>query len=191
MHATVPTLDRIAPIGDHARDSTAELFDYHRELVLVMQHLIGADPLAQVAQTYLEGASVKEMGQFFQMVWDFLYADAAHAKQPLAKLERTFHGPGTGVTFFRSSWATDATWGALIGGPHTESHAHHDQGSLLFYKNGWLGYDANIASTSGIQQGEELHNLVRLVQGGTTLRMQESKSPGQTVSLADNASILH
>lgn len=191
MHATVPTMDRIAPIGDHARDSTAAFFDYHRELVLVMQHLVGADPLGAVAQTFLEGTSVKEMEQFFEYVWDFLYADPAHAKLPLTKLERTYYGPGTGVTFFRSAWTNDATWGALIGGPYTESHAHKDQGSLLFYKSGWLGYDANIESTSGIQQEEELHNLVRLVQGGATLRMQESKSPGKMVSLADNANVMH
>jgi hypothetical protein len=191
MHATVPTMDRIAPIGDHARDSTAAFFDYHRELVLVMQHLVGADPLADVAQTFLEGVSVREMGQFFEYVWDFLYADGAHAKVPLTRLARTYYGPGTGVTFFRSAWANDATWGALIAGPYTESHAHHDQGSLLFYKGGWLGYDANISSASGIQQGEELHNLVRLVQGGSTLRMQESKSPGVTVSLADASDVLY
>ena len=191
MHATAPTLDRIAPIGDHARDSTAAFFDYHREQVLVLQHLVGADPIGSVAQTFLEGASVKEMGQFFQFVWDFLYADAAHAKQPLATLERTYYASGTGTTFFRSGWAADATWGAVIGGPYTESHAHHDQGSLLFFKNGWLGYDAIISSASGIEQGEELHNLVRLVGGSGTLRMQESKSPGQTTALADDANVLH
>lgn len=191
MHATVPTMDRIAPFGDHSRDSTAEFFDYHRELVLAAQHLVGNDPLADIAQTFLEGVSVKQMGQFFLYVWDFLYADPAHAKQPLTKLSRTYYGPGTGMTFMRSGWTADATWGAVIGGPYTESHAHHDQGSLLFYKNGWLGYDANISSQSGIQQDEEMHNLVRLVQGTTTLRMQESKSPGQTMTLADTADLTH
>jgi hypothetical protein len=191
MHATVPTLDRIAPFGDHARDSEAKFFDYHRELVLAAQHLVGADPLSEVAQTFLEGASINQMEQYFLYVWDFLYADPAHAKQPLSKLSRTYYGPGTGMTFMRSAWTNDATWGALIGGPYTESHAHHDQGSLLFYKNGWLGYDANIASASGIAQEEELHNLVRLVEGGSSLRMQESKSPGQTVSLADTGDVVH
>src|SRR5436305_6402201 len=31
LHQIVPTYDRVAPIGDHARDSTAALFDYHRD----------------------------------------------------------------------------------------------------------------------------------------------------------------
>lgn len=191
MHATTPTLDRIAPFGDHSRDSTAEFFDYHRELVLAAQHLIGKDPIGEVAQTYLEGVSIKEMGQRFLFVWDFLYADPSHAKRPLTKLAPTYYAPGTGMTFVRSGWGKDATWGAFIAGPYTESHAHHDQGSLLFYKNAWLAYDSNIASSSGIEQEEENHNLVRLVQGTTSLRMQESKSPGKTTSLADTGDVVH
>lgn len=191
IHATTPTLDRIAPFGDHSRDSTAEFFDYHRELVLAAQHLIGKDPVGEVAQTYLEGVSIKEMAQRFLFVWDFLYADPSHPKQPLTKLASTYHGPGTGMTFVRSGWGKDATWGAFIAGPYTESHAHHDQGSLLFYKNGWLAYDANIASSSGIELEEETHNLVRLVEGTASLRMQESKSPGQTTSLADTGDVVH
>ncbi len=192
IHATVPTMDRIAPIGDHARDSTASFFDYHREQVLVLQHLLGKDdPLTDVAQTFLEGVSVKEMGQAFEYVWDFLYAEPSHAKAPLSKLPKTFHGTGTGVTYFRSGWTADATWGALIAGPYTESHAHHDQGSLLFYKSAWLAADELLETHSGIVQEEELHNLVRLVKGGKILRMQAEKSPGVTTALHDEARHLY
>jgi hypothetical protein len=192
IHCTVPTLDRVAPIGDHARDSTAAYFDYHREMVLVLQKLIGPDDrLGDVAQTFLEGASVKQMGQFFEYVWDFFYSEPSHAKLPLTTLAHTYYGPGTGYTFMRSGWGTDATWGTLIGGPYTESHAHHDQGSLLIYKNRWLAYDQNINSNSGIEQGEELHNLVRLVSGGQVLRMRSEQSPGQTVALSDDANFAY
>ncbi len=192
IHSTVPTLDRVAPIGDHARDSTASFFDYHREQVLVLQKLLGpGDQLGDVAQTFLEGVSVKEMEQFFEYVWDFLYADPNHAKLPLEKLPTTYYGPGTGYTFLRSSWAKDATWGALIAGPYTESHAHRDQGSLLIYKNTWLAYDQNVSSTSGIEQDEQLHNLVRLVQGGQPLRMRAEKNPGRTVALSSDDSVVY
>ncbi|RYE74696.1 MAG: hypothetical protein EOO80_16730, partial [Oxalobacteraceae bacterium] len=34
INATVPTLDRFAPIGDQSRNSVPELYDYHRRLVL-------------------------------------------------------------------------------------------------------------------------------------------------------------
>src|SRR4029453_10464979 len=33
VHATVPTLDRFAPIGDLSRDSIPNIFDYHEMLV--------------------------------------------------------------------------------------------------------------------------------------------------------------
>ena len=33
VHATVPTLDRFAPIGDQSRSSIPSLFDYHENLV--------------------------------------------------------------------------------------------------------------------------------------------------------------
>jgi hypothetical protein len=192
MHSTVPTFDRIAPIGDHARDSEAMFFDYHREQVLVLQKLLGSgDQLGDVAQTFLEAASVKQMEQFFEFVWDFLYSDPNHAKLPLAKLPNTYYGSGTGFTFFRSSWQNDATWGALIGGPFTESHAHRDQGSLLIYKNHWLAYDQNVSSSSGLEQDEDMHNLVRLVSGGETIHMRAEKNPGQTVALSDDANFVY
>jgi hypothetical protein len=177
MHATVPTLDRLAPIGDHARDSTAALFDYHRSYVLELAHLLGpTDPLSDVAQTWLESCSVPEMSQRFMFIDDFLYADAAHAKRPLSDLHPTYHGKGTGNVFFRNGWATTDTWGAFMAGPFTESHAHRDQGSLLIYQGEWLAYDQNINSHSGIYQNEEAHNLVRIRQNGETVTMMNGSA---------------
>ncbi|APR81524.1 Fibronectin type III domain protein [Minicystis rosea] len=169
---TVPTLDRIAPIGDHARDSTAALFDYHRSYVLTLAHLLGpSDPLSDVAQTWLDDCSVPEMEQRFMFLDDFLYYDPMHAKRPLSDLHPTYYAPGTGSVFFRDGWSKTATWGAFLAGPFTESHAHRDQGSLLVYRGEWLAYDENILSHSGLRQEEESHNLVRIQQGGATVTM--------------------
>jgi hypothetical protein len=108
-------------------------------------------------------------------VHDFLYELPGAEGKPLAGLGRVWYGPGVGQVFARSSWDRSATWLGFIAGPYTQSHAHRDQGSLLLYKEGWLAYDAMIESKSGIGQGEELHNLVRLdgltQQGGTTARL--------------------
>lgn len=177
IHMTVPTLDRIAPIGDHARDSTAALFDYHRAYVLVLAHLLGAgDPLSAVAQTWLESSSVPEMSQPFMYITDFLYAEPAHEKRPLSDLHPSYYASGTGSVFFRSGWSTGASWGAFLAGPFTESHAHRDQGSLLVYRNEWLAYDQNISSHSGIVQDETAHNLVRIEQGGSVVQMHNGAS---------------
>jgi hypothetical protein len=180
LHYTVPTLDRIAPIGDHARDSTAALFDYHRSYVLILQRLLGPeDPLAQVAQSWLDSCSVPEMSQGFMFARDFLYYDEAHPAAPLDTLHTAYHAPGAGSVFWRSGWASDASWAAFIAGPYTESHAHRDQGSLLIYRNEWLAYDQNLESHSGLVQAEQAHNLVRIDDGGETITMV----PGQASEL--------
>lgn len=186
LHATVPTLDRIAPIGDHARDSTAALFDYHRRYILTLQRLVGpSDPLATVAQTFLDSCSVPEMANGFMYIHDFLYDDEAHAATPLDSLHTAYHAPGTGGIFWRTGWTTDATWAAFIAGPFTESHAHRDQGSLLIYRNEWLAYDQNIESHSGLAQMEQAHNLVRIEEGGETVTMVPYQDPSELVALRD------
>ncbi len=168
MQQTVPTLDRVAPTGDHSRDSTAALFDYHRHYAQVLAHLFDANELAPVAKTWLDECSVPEMSQQFMRVWDFLYARPGAPRAPLSRLHRVYHGPGTGQLYARSSWDRDATWLGVVAGPYTESHAHHDQGSFLVYRRTWLAYDANVDSHSGIEQAEAMHNVVEL--DGKTMR---------------------
>lgn len=190
IHFTVPTQDRIAPIGDHARDSTASLFDYHRSYMMILSSLVGpSDPLSDVTQTWLDDCSVPEMDQPFMYIDDFLYYDPAHQKSPLSALHPTYYAKGTGSVFFRNGWDKDASWGAFIAGPFTESHAHRDQGSLLVYRGEWLAYDQNILSHSGIYQNEEAHNLVRIQDGNNTITMANGSST--LTALHDAADFLY
>lgn len=172
IHATTPTLDRLAPIGDHARDSTAALFDYHRGYLLELIDLYPADPVAGSAVQYLSDCSVPEMDQPFQYLYDFLY-DPTVAAAPLERLGTVYHGVGTGHVYARSGWSEDASYLAFIGGPYTESHAHQDQGSFVLFSGEWLAFDENVLSHSGIVQGTEVHNLVRLERDGEPLPMRE------------------
>lgn len=186
LHSVVPTLDRLAPIGDHARDSTAALFDYHRAYALVLARLYRGTPEAGVLIDFVNRCSVPAVTQLFQRWVDFLY-QPTQAPKPLADLALTYHGAGTGHVFSRSSWTSDATWVHFTAGPYTESHAHRDQGQLLLFKREWLGFDANMASRSGINQEEHFHNLVRLERNGTFLRQREGAGPAQLYGLADDA----
>jgi hypothetical protein len=170
IHAIVPTLDALAPTGDHSRDSTAALFDYHREYLLVGAALYPDDRVSGVSRSLLERSSVPRMSQGFNYVHDFLYAPRAAKSETGTTLSTTYWAPGTGQLYMRSGWNRDATYLAFSCGPYTESHAHRDQGSFVLFNRGWLAYDQNIASHSGIEQDEEMHNLVRLVQGGTTVK---------------------
>lgn len=190
MHETVPTLDRIAPIGDHARDSTASLFDYHREYGAALAWLYRSDELAKPMRTWLADCSVPEMSQGFEYVFDFMYRDPDGLSEPLSKLSTTYFGAGTGHLYARSAWETNATWIGFLMGPYTESHAHRDQLSFLFYKDSWLAYDANIDAHSGIFQGETAHNLVRMEKGGNVLSQHEGNA-STVLALADSAEFLY
>jgi hypothetical protein len=170
MHSVVPTLDRLAPTGDHARESTAALFDYHREYLLELEALFPTERLSGVARTMLEQSSVPQMQQSFMYFADFMYEQPDLPARPLKELSTMYWGPGTGQLMMRSSWDKSATYSNFICGPYTESHAHRDQGSFVMFKGNWLAIDANVFSHSGIEQDEELHNLVRFEVNGKTVK---------------------
>ncbi|MDP3824339.1 MAG: hypothetical protein Q8R33_22955 [Burkholderiales bacterium] len=187
IHSIVPTLDRLAPTGDHARDSTAALFDYHREYLMVLMALFPDEPLSGVARTLLERSAVPQMKNSFMYYVDFLYDQPGIKARPLTDLATTYYGPGTGQVMMRSAWEPSATYANFICGPYTESHAHRDQGSFVIYKGAWLATDSNVFSRSGIEQDEELHNMVRFETGGATVKQR----PGTTCALNALADTAH
>jgi hypothetical protein len=190
MHSTVPTLDRVAPTGDHARDSSAALFDYHRDYLLELMALFPKERLSGMAKTFLAGSSVPVMKQGFNAYIDFLYGDSHVQAQPLSDLSTTYWGAGTGQLMMRSAWkpapSTTATFANFICGPYTESHAHRDQGSFVLYRGGWLLNDANMQSSSGIEQGEEMHNQLRFEMAGVSVK-QNNGAGCRLTALVDNA----
>jgi Bacterial Ig-like domain len=165
LHAIAPTKDRLAPIGDHARDSSAAFFDYHRELLLALNALYRGTSLAARVATELPGMigedGVQGRMRFSQnFIWDFLYEEPTPGT-PMS-LNTTYHALGTGHLFVRSSWNADATWLGFLAGPYSQSHAHKDGLSVLLYKRDWLMHDLNIGSSSGLEQGMDMHALVKL-----------------------------
>ncbi len=77
-----------------------------------------------------------------------------------------YHAAATGHLFARTGWNTNASWLEFDAGPYVESHAHQDQGSFTLYQNTWLAVTENIWSHSGIQQGTDVHNVLRFEQNG-------------------------
>ena len=156
VHATVPTLDRFAPIGDQARVSVPELYDYQRRLVLEARALSRDPKRLALASWWLDHISVREMGGF-NAVYDLLPAgDAAGAPTDL-----TYLAEGVGHLFARTGWDEDAMWLAVVAGPYNESHAHQEQGGFTLFARDWLAVTENIWSHSGIQQGTETNNVLR------------------------------
>jgi hypothetical protein len=191
IHAIVPSLDRLAPTGDHSRDSKAELFDYHRHYLQILIALFPKERLASAAKSLLAASSVRSMQHAFMAYSDFLYEAPDVAPAPLAELSTTYWGPGTGQLSMRASWEPSATYANFICGPYTESHAHRDQGSFVVYKGAWLAYDANIDAHSGIEQDEFNHNLVRIEQGGAPVKQVEGAPPCKLLALHDDALVTY
>ena len=132
-------------------------------------------------------SSVPRMANYFMYYSDFLYDQTDLPAQPLTNLATAYWGSGTGQFPMRSSWARDAAFANFICGPYSESHAHHDQGSFVLFKGNWLAYDSNVASASGIEQDENLHNLVRIEQNGTVMRQREGAPQCQMLALTETA----
>ena len=187
LHNLVPTLDRLAPTGDHARDSTAALFDYHRHYLQALIALYPQERLSAVARTALDLSSVPRMRYSYDYYSDFLYALPTLPAASLSELSTAYWGPGTGQVMMRSGWDPAAAYANFICGPYTESHAHRDQGSFVLFRGDWLAWDGNITSASGIEQGEEQHNLVRMVRAdGVAVTQRAETSPCRLLALAHN-----
>ena len=157
-HATVPTLDRFAPIGDQSRVSVPELYDYHRRLVLEARALADDAQARALASWWLHRIAVAKMRNGFNARFDLLPAGDAGALPPAVLFH---HARGVGHLFARSDWTPDAMWLAFVAGPYTESHAHQEQGGFTLFARDWLSVSENIWTHSGIQQGTETHNVLR------------------------------
>jgi hypothetical protein len=171
VHGTVPTRTHFAPIGDQSRNSVPELYDYHRRLMLEARHLSGDASAQRMASWWLNSIPVQQMGQGANFRYDLLPPGSNGA--PPSALH--YHGSATGHLFARSGWETTAMWMSYVAGPYNESHAHQDQGSFTLYARDWLAVTENIWSRSGIQQGTEVHNMMRFERSNTSA--QQCTSP--------------
>src|SRR5262249_32057219 len=157
VHATVPTLDRFAPIADLSRESIPNLFDYHENLVHEAVVLTPGTRQARHGVWGLRRNSVNGVSQLFDIQGDLLALPDA----PEAPTDLMYYSPGAGAVFARTSWDADASWIAFVAGKYDQSHAHQEQGNFTFFKNDWLAVTSNIWSHSGIHQEVDVNNVIR------------------------------
>jgi hypothetical protein len=166
IHATVPTFDRYAPIGDLSRESYPTLYDYHRTLMLKARRgalsVAGGAAAANRATWWLNRISVDEMTSGFNLRDDLLPAGATEQAPP----SLLHHATGVGHFFARSGCQEGATWMSFVAGPYEENHAHQDQAPFTLFRNDFLAVTENVFSHSGIQQGTEVHNVLRFEDAG-------------------------
>ena len=172
IHATPPSFDRYAPIGDLARESYPWLYDYHRRLLLEARAATGDEGARRRAAWWLHRISVDEMQSGFNLRHDLLPAGTVE-EAPAALYH---HATGTGHLFARTSWQPDALWLAVVAGPYDQSHAHRDQGAFTLFRGDFLAVTENVFTHSGIEQGSEVHDTLRFERDGQVVGQRESVS---------------
>ncbi|WP_456372379.1 hypothetical protein [Thiolapillus sp.] len=158
VHATVPTLDMVAAIGDQARVSMPVMYDYHRKLMLLAYALAPESREARNAAWWLRHINLQEMGDGANFRYDLLQLGKGQ------KPDKTwYYSPGAGHLFARTTWNQGALWMSMVAGIYDEDHAHQDQGSFALYQRKWLTVTENVFTHSGIQQNTDVQNLLRFV----------------------------
>ncbi len=178
IHATVPTLDRVAAIGDQSRVSEPVIYDYHRHLMLEARKVTNDATAQSAASWWLRAISDQDMQSSFNYRHNLLPAGSAGS--PPAAL--TYYAAGTGQLFSRTGWDTGAMWLNFSAGPYVQSHAHQDQGAFTLFEKDWLAVTENIWTHSGIQQGPDTNNVVRFENGGSVIEQRSPTTSTMTVT---------
>ena len=194
IHATVPTFEYFAPIGDQARSSLPIMFDYQRKLVLEGVALSATSAQGQRGLWWLNHAKVTDGGNGWvtgSMRYNFDYrydllAGSGSGQAPSALL---YNATGTGALFARSDWGTSASWVHTNVGYYDQSHAHQDQGGFSFFKSRWLTVTSNVYSNSGINQGTDVENVLRFDAGSAPVPQNNSVSTKTVTDSGDTVQI--
>lgn len=185
IHATLPSRDRMAALGDQARVSEPVIYDYHRHLMLEARNLTN-DATAQAnASWWLHAISDQDMESGFNYRHNLL--SAGPAGTPPAAL--TYYAAGTGQLFSRTGWDTGAMWLNFSAGPYMQSHAHQDQGAFTLFDHDWLAVTENIWTHSGIEQGTDTNNVVRFENGGNIVPQHEGTTSTMSVTPGVNGAV--
>jgi hypothetical protein len=198
IHATVPTLDHYAPVGDLSRESMPHLYDYQENLVREAVMAAPGTAAARRGTWWIAHNSVPDLMQNAFNVHDALLTPKDTAQAPTAL---SYDAPGVGQVFARSSWATDATWLDVTAGPYDESHAHQEQGGFTFFRRRWLTVTGNVFSRSGLQgggggDGHDLgtgaNNVIRFVRkDGTDVPQNEAVATHAVKTVSANHLQVH
>ncbi|MGB9991017.1 hypothetical protein [Pseudoduganella rhizocola] len=194
IHATVPTMDYFAAIGDQARSSLPLVFDYQRKLVLEGMALAPSSDTAKRGAWWLKRAKLTDGGNGhvvdrMRYNYDYRYDLLARPDEEQAPSALSYDASGAGVVFARSDWSESASWLSFVAGVYDQSHAHQEQGSFSLYRNGWLAVTPNIYSHSGLHQEVTAHSVVRFENNGTTISQNLSASTRTVTDTGDVLSI--
>jgi hypothetical protein len=167
--ATLPNLTHMLPEGDWARESTGELWEFHR---------LAAD----LVSSYSDNSQAKQIGVFWgnetvpfnkfavtaYRWFPFLFANKEITPidyRTQASYQTNYiytDTSGTDQFIRRTGWNTTSQWVSYRAGGRYGDHAHNGSGHFSVYDNGWLLIDNNIKSHSGIEGADSMHNCIHI-----------------------------
>jgi hypothetical protein len=187
VHATVPSMDQFAPIGDQPRVSMPVLYDYERQLMLEARVLTNDRAAANVASWWLHRISIDRMSNGFNDRFDLLPAGDGGA----APGELVYHATGAGQLFARTDWGKKAMWLDFTAGRYDQSHAHQAQGAFTLFAGDWLAVTENIWTRSGIRQESTTNNVVRFERHGVVVPQVAPTTSTMTVTATGPGGEVH
>lgn len=187
VHATVPSMDQFAPIGDQPRVSTPVLYDYERQLMLEARNLTNDPAAARVASWWLHHISIERMSNGFNARFDLLPA----GDQGSAPHELVYHATGAGQLFARTGWDKHALWLNFTAGRFDQSHAHQAQGAFTLFAGDWLAVTENIWTRSGIRQESTTNNVLRFERHGAVVPQVRPSTSTMTVTATGPGGEVH
>jgi uncharacterized protein DUF4962 len=175
LYLTTPTLDRVYPGGDQARDSQAHLSDYDRGAFLVaLSHLDGTT--AGYAKWWLDHIAPDRNRWAFTRWEEFLwYREGVTPVDYTQALSTAYLAPGAGWMTSRSGWDRDAVQVCMVCGPTTASHQDRAQNGFMIFRGDWLAGAARLNSHSGLYADAAYNNSLTI--GGYSQGFQKSARP--------------
>ncbi|HLP11411.1 MAG TPA: T9SS type A sorting domain-containing protein [Flavobacteriales bacterium] len=165
--ATLPDLRHMLAEGDWARESSGEIWDFHR---LVADIISTYSDDVQTQQVALFWANETMPFSYFAVTayrWmPFLFSHVEVAPIDYRTLPYYANAQlytdtsGTDQFIKRTGWNANDQWVSYRGGGRYGDHAHNGSGHFSVYENGWLLIDKNIQSSSGIEGSDSMHNCI-------------------------------
>lgn len=154
-HLTTPTLDRIVPAGDQAREITGAIADPSRiaALVATERFPLLTSSLNHWLKSTWPGQQTWVWDAWQELLWG---QDVSAPAAPRDLAVR--HNAGT---VSRTAWQADTAALWTFCGPGRQSHQDRAQGSFLLFKGDWLAGKAGLWGGSGILRETLYHNCVR------------------------------
>ena len=173
LHQLQPDRATLAPTGDLACDSAMPVTASERDYLHSAGAWLGDEKARQLARFYLDEVAPPYTNPYAGLAFKELVFDVSGPALDPAGLPLSYHAEGTGFVNWRSGWDEGATSVTLSSASELEqSHQHHDIGSFVIWKRGWLAMDATTLSKTGLSWEPGAHNTIHVE--GTERRMGPS-----------------